>query len=112
MKSFRHINAMTIREAVRLLGKYRGMAKLIAGGTDLLCGLKDRIFVDYPEIIINLKTIKGLEKIAEDKKGLKIGSMVRLENIARSPIVKKRYKILSEASSSIQFGHCGFTSGT
>ncbi len=101
MKSFSHINARTVGEAIRFLRKYRGRAKLIAGGTDLLCALKDRIFVDYPEVIINLKTVKGLEKIEENKKGLKIGSMTRLEDIACSTIVNKRYKILSEAASSV-----------
>ena len=36
MKSFNHVNAKTVNEAVKLLKNYKGKAKLIAGGTDLL----------------------------------------------------------------------------
>ena len=36
MKTFKHIDVKTINKACRLLEEYRGKAKLIAGGTDLL----------------------------------------------------------------------------
>ena len=36
MKPFEHHNARSIEEAVRLLDKYDGKAKVNAGGTDLL----------------------------------------------------------------------------
>ena len=38
---FTHYNARTIREALDLLEKHRGKAKLNAGGTDLLGTLKE-----------------------------------------------------------------------
>ena len=63
MKPFVHHNARSIGEAVRLLAKYNGKAKVNAGGTDLLGVMRDRITVDYPEAVINLKTIEGLDYI-------------------------------------------------
>ena len=43
MKPFKYINARTVNEAVSLCKEYEGKAKLIAGGTDLLGELKDRV---------------------------------------------------------------------
>lgn len=97
MKPFNHINVKTVKEAIKLLQKYRGKAKLIAGGTDLLGTLKDRVLPNYPEAIINIKTIPGLDYIKEDTRGLKIGALVKLSDIAESPVVKEKYKILAEA---------------
>ena len=101
MKSFNHINAKTVNEAVGLPGKYKGKAKWIAGGTDLLGALKDRILPDYPAAIINIKTIPGLDYIQEDARGLKIGALTKLEDIVESPIVQEKYKVLAEATESV-----------
>jgi xanthine dehydrogenase YagS FAD-binding subunit len=101
MKSFKHIDAKSVNDACRLLNAYEGKAKLNAGGTDLLGILKDRIFEDYPEAIINVKTISGLDYIKEDARGLKIGALTTLSTIAGSPVVKERYKSLAEAAYSV-----------
>jgi hypothetical protein len=99
MKAFEHVDAGTVNEAVRSLQE--GKARLMAGGTDLLSTLKDRILPEYPETVVNIKTIPGLDEIKEDSKGLKIGALARLEAIAQSPIVKKKYSILAEAAKAV-----------
>jgi len=101
MKSFNHVDAKTVKEAVKLLKSNRGRAKLIAGGTDLLSTLKDKILPAYPETIVNIKTIPNLDYISEDGGGLKIGALARLEEIAKSPLVKKKYKLLAEAAEAV-----------
>ena len=101
MKSFNHVNAKTVKEAIRLLKNNRGRAKLIAGGTDLLGTLKDKILPTYPETIINIKTIPNLGYIREDDGGLKIGALAKLEAIAQSPIIKEKYKLLAEAAEAV-----------
>jgi xanthine dehydrogenase YagS FAD-binding subunit len=101
MRSFKHIDAKTVNEACRLLEKYEGKAKLIAGGIDLLGVLKDRILPDYPEALINLKTIHGLNYIKKDAKGLKIGALTTLADIAKTPMVKERYKVLADAAHAV-----------
>jgi NADPH-dependent glutamate synthase beta subunit-like oxidoreductase/CO/xanthine dehydrogenase FAD-binding subunit len=101
MKSFNHVDAKTVDEAVKLLKKYKGKAKLIAGGTDLLGTLKHRILPDYPEAIINMKKIPALDYIKEDGKGLKVGTMAKLADIAKSPTVKGKYKLLAEAAEAV-----------
>ena len=101
MKSFAHVNARTVAEAVRLLKRYKGRARLNAGGTDLLGILKDRILRDYPEAVINIKTISGLDYVREDSKGLKIGALSNLAGIAKSPGVRERYGMLAEAARAV-----------
>ena len=98
MKKFAHFNASTVEEAVSLLRRYDGKAHLIAGGTDLLGKMKDRILSTYPEALINLKTVSGLDSISEDEGMLKIGSLAILEDIAHNPIVKAKYGALAEAA--------------
>jgi xanthine dehydrogenase YagS FAD-binding subunit len=101
MRSFAHINAHTIEEVHSLLEKYKGKAVLNAGGTDLLGVLKDEILPDYPEVVINIKTITGLDSITENERGFTIGSLVKLSDIANSPLIKERYPVLAEAAHSV-----------
>ena len=101
MKAFKHVNATSVDEAISLMRSYKGKADLIAGGTDLLGALKDEILPDYPEAVINIKTIPGLDKIEEKKQGLKIGALTKLADVALHPLVKKQYSILSKAAESV-----------
>jgi NADPH-dependent glutamate synthase beta subunit-like oxidoreductase len=105
MKSFAHINARTLKEACTLLKKYDGKAAVNAGGTDLLAVFKDRILPNSPDVVINIKTIKGLKYIKEDKEGLRIGALTNLTELVKSPIVKQRYGVLFEAAKSVATPH-------
>ena len=98
MKNFTHFNASTVEEAVSLLRRYQGKANLIAGGTDLLGKMKDRILPGYPEALVNMKSIPGLDSIREEGGFLKIGPLSILEDIAHNPIVKSKYAALAEAA--------------
>jgi NADPH-dependent glutamate synthase beta subunit-like oxidoreductase/CO/xanthine dehydrogenase FAD-binding subunit len=98
MKKFAHINVTTLEEATKLLSRYNGRAQVIAGGTDLLGQMKDEILPEYPEVIVNIKTIPGLDYIKEERNTLKIGALTLLEDIAQSKVVKKNYATLAEAA--------------
>jgi xanthine dehydrogenase YagS FAD-binding subunit len=101
VKFFKHFNVTSVDEALSLLREYQGRAKLLAGGTDLLGSLKGDILPDYPEALINIKTIPGLDNIHENGKGLKIGPSAKLAEIARSPVIRNKYPVLSEAAESV-----------
>jgi xanthine dehydrogenase YagS FAD-binding subunit len=101
MKDFKHFNAVSVDEAVSLLKQFNGKAVVIAGGTDLLGTLKADILPEYPEALINIKTIPDLAAVQEDEDGLKAGALTRLVDIVRSPIIKERYGILAEAAESV-----------
>jgi len=101
MRSFTHINARTLEEACLLLDKYKGKAVLNAGGTDLLGVLKDEILPDYPGVVINIKTVSGLDGVTENDGGLTIGALVRLSDIVNSSLIKERYPALADAALSV-----------
>jgi len=98
MRKFVHLNARAVDEAVSVLQKYGAKARVIAGGTDLLGKMKDEILPTYPEVIINLKSIPGLDFIREEQGMLRIGALTRLEDIATDPVVCSKYKALADAA--------------
>jgi NADPH-dependent glutamate synthase beta subunit-like oxidoreductase len=98
LRKFKHVNAKTIDEAASVLAQYRDKACVIAGGTDLIGTLRFDILPEYPEAVVNLKRIPGLDYIKEEDGILKIGAMTRLEDIAVDPAIKKRYAALAEAA--------------
>ncbi|HTY82435.1 MAG TPA: FAD binding domain-containing protein, partial [Dehalococcoidales bacterium] len=98
LKKFRHINAKSLNEAVSILRKNHGKAWVTAGGTDILGTMRFEVLPDHPEVLINLKTIPGLDFIKEEDDVLKIGAVTRLEDIATNPIIKNRYSALAEAA--------------
>jgi len=101
MRTFKHINARTVHEATALLGKYKGKALLNAGGTEVLSILKGDYFSDFPEAIINIKTLSGLDYIKVEKGVLKIGALTKLTEIVKSPLLKDDCKALVEAAHSV-----------
>lgn len=101
MKSFIHINARTVAEACGYLRQYKGRAVLHAGGTDLLATLKAENLFQYPEAVINIKSITGLDLIEGGNEGLKIGATARLSHIIDSPLIRDHYPLLAEAAHSV-----------
>jgi NADPH-dependent glutamate synthase beta subunit-like oxidoreductase len=98
MKRFKHINAASVEEAASALETYGEKAQVIAGGTDILGQMKDNILPDFPGVLVNIKTIPGLEYIRRDGDTTVIGALTRLEDIARNDIVKRDYPALAEAA--------------
>ena len=105
MKEFIHVNAATLEEAVSVLSRYGGSARVISGGTDLLGQMKDAILPDYPEVIVNIKTIPNLDYIKEENGTLKIGPLTRIEDIARNKVLNQRYTALAEAAARLASPH-------
>jgi xanthine dehydrogenase YagS FAD-binding subunit len=101
MKTFQHYNARSMRQATALLAKYNGKARLNAGGTDLIGSLRDQCMAEYPEALINIKTIPNLEYIKAGRGGLRIGALTRLADVVRSPEIQQDYAMLAEATRSV-----------
>ena len=101
MRSFKHVNAQTVDEACALLADYKGKAILHAGGTELLSILKEEYLSNYPEAVINIKTLSGLDDVKEERGVLKIGALTKLSDITKSPLLKSRCKALVEAAHSV-----------
>ena len=96
MKPFKHINAASLDEAARALSD--GKTSLIAGGTDLLGTLKDNVLPDYPQTVLNIKSVPGLDYINEDDGMLKVGALTRLSDIAENETVNEKFTALAQAA--------------
>ena len=96
IKKFKHVDAGSIDEAASILKS--GNASATAGGTDILGAMRFEILPDYPEVLVNLKSIAGLDYIKEETGMLKIGALTRLEDIAKSDVVKAGYTALAQAA--------------
>jgi carbon-monoxide dehydrogenase medium subunit len=97
MKRFEYFAPKTLDEAVALLGRYNGRASLLAGGTDLLVEIKERIRL--PDYVINIKNIPGLDQLTyDDTAGLKIGALATVRAVETSPIVNRKYPGLAQAA--------------
>src|SRR4030042_3128316 len=89
----------TIEETIELLWQAEGKAKIIAGGTDLVIGLRNG--GQSPQSIIDITRIGELRKIEEKNGAVSIGAAVTHSKIANASLVKKYGKVLSEAASEI-----------
>lgn len=103
MKTFEHHDAASLDQALELLARYDGKARLMAGGSDLLGALKEGILPEHPQALINLKTIAGLDGIAEQDGGLIIGPLARLSAIIASPLVNGDWHLLAQAARTVAF---------
>ena len=99
MKHFKHMQASSADEAAHEAAK--GTAWVMAGGTDLLGTLKDEIFPEYPETVIDLKTIPDMDGIAEDGDNLRIGALAKLSDVAESDLVKTHAAALAQAAARV-----------
>lgn len=98
MRLFKHINAKTVEEAVSALAS--GKAVVNAGGTDLIGTLRFEVLRKemFPETLVNIKTIPGLDYIKEEGGALKLGAMTLLEDIAINSVIKNKWLALAEAA--------------
>ena len=97
MKSFEYLCPKSIPELVKVLSRYDGKARVLAGGTDLLVMMNQGRF--QPEYLVSLKNLPNLAYIREQKNGgVKMGSMTLLQEIESSPLIQKKYPLLSKAA--------------
>jgi len=89
----------SIEEAVGLLKEYGEEAQILAGGTDLIPKIKQRIL--EPKHLISLKAIQELACIEETADGLRIGALAKLRTIEVSPLINEKLPVLGEAARAI-----------
>jgi carbon-monoxide dehydrogenase medium subunit len=90
------INPATLRDA--LAAKARPNVIAVAGGTDILVRLHDRIDKPWPKLLV-LQGVKALSKIALHDDFVLVGPLVTFSEIESSSIIKKYAPQLAEAAS-------------
>jgi len=99
LKTFDYLAPKTVAEAASLLAEHKEEAKLIAGGTDLLVLMKDRVIM--PKYVIDLKPISALDFVKwDEEEGLTIGALTKVSAIANSDVIKEKCFSLYQAAES------------
>ncbi|HEY7068179.1 MAG TPA: FAD binding domain-containing protein [Chloroflexota bacterium] len=96
MKKFHHVYASSVREATSLLAEHGAKARVIAGGSDQLRWMKDRL--ETPEVLVNVSRIPDFERIEWREDGLHLGARTRVARLAADPLVQERYSVLAQAA--------------
>jgi len=99
MKHLRYIAPESLESAVKALTGEAGLARVMAGGTDLLVQLKSG--VTEPDLIVDIKRIGGLSKIAEEGGGYRIGAAVPSAMLGEHDGLRKLWPGVVEAASLI-----------
>ena len=90
-----------VDEAIALLARYGGEAKLLAGGQSLVPLLNFRL--TRPAALVDLNRVVGLSYIHEAADLVHIGAMTRQRAIEFSPVIRRRLPLLAEATTLV--GH-------
>src|SRR5450631_3873267 len=97
MKAFQYATALSTDSARDLEG---GHGAYIAGGNDLLGLLKDYL-VPAPDLLVNIKSLPGLNQIQSGDKTWTIGALVTVGEIERNAEIAKVFPGLRDAAMEI-----------
>lgn len=102
LPQFDYIVAQSLEEASNLLAEMGPVARVMAGGTDLIIPMKDHALKPEPQCLIDLKKLEELNYLEYDEKeGLKVGALTTLRTLEFSPLVRKVNPAISAAAKSI-----------
>jgi xanthine dehydrogenase YagS FAD-binding subunit len=87
---------VTLSQQARRDGKTSAFS---GGGSDLLALMKDRIVT--PDVLINLRSIQGLDQVKSTPTGIQIGGLITLDALSRQPAIRREYAVLAEAAESV-----------
>jgi xanthine dehydrogenase YagS FAD-binding subunit len=102
MKTFSNANPRDLPQVFTMIKQAQADGHSIAiagGGSDLLGMVKERIVA--PDVLINLKAIKGLDQVAQAGGGVNIGGLITLDTLSQHPIIRRQYAVLAEAAESV-----------
>ena len=98
MKSFAFYEPTTLAEASRLFAEEH--AQLLAGGTDLVIGMK--ALTETPQAVISLQKIPGLTGITTEADGsISIGAMTKVREVEVSAAIQQHHTALAEGAAEI-----------
>lgn len=100
MHDFVFLTPKSAEEASQLLGECGEDSRIIAGGTAMLLGMRQRML--SPSHLISLGKLDDLRQIEfEDGAGLSIGALARHADIANSPVIQKHFPMLASMASRV-----------
>lgn len=100
LPQFRLLRPRSVEEAVAYLAQHGGNIRVLAGGTDLIPSMRQKLF--EPEYVLDLRgvcALRGITPLAEG--GVVIGALTTLRAIERSQFLRQHYPVLTEAAATV-----------
>ena len=108
LPEFKLLRPKTLAEAVDALAKYNASSngadpsalKVVAGGTDLIPSLRQKLF--EPQYLLDIRHIaelRGIRPLPDG--GVEIGALTALSEIEHSDFLRQHYPVLTEAAATV-----------
>jgi len=100
LPEFKLLRPRSLEEAIAHLAKHPGAIRVIAGGTDLIPSMRQKLF--EPAYVLDLRHVAELKGIRERQgSGVEIGALTSLTAIEHSDVLRCRYPVLTEAAATV-----------
>jgi 4-hydroxybenzoyl-CoA reductase subunit beta len=100
LPQFRLLRPRVVDEGVAYLAKHAGNIRVLAGGTDLIPSMRQKLF--EPEYVLDLRGLGNLRGIRpHDDGGVEIGALTPLSTIEKSPYLRQHFEVLTEAAATV-----------
>jgi len=99
LPKFQYLEPRELEEALEMRALYGAQSALLAGGTDLLVRMKQRLM--KPSFLISLKNLRELSGIRIQGKEMLIGAGTPLKEVAGSALVNLHFPALAEAARAV-----------
>lgn len=100
LPDFNLLRPRTIEEAVCYLDRHSPDIRVLAGGTDLIPSMRQKLF--EPQYVLDLRGIAVLRGIrAQPDGGAEIGALTSIRSIERSEFLRQHFRVLTEAAATV-----------
>jgi 4-hydroxybenzoyl-CoA reductase subunit beta len=100
LPQFKVLRPRSFDDAIGHLDKHATNIRALAGGTDLIPSMRQKLF--EPEYILDLRAITALRGITPQSDGsVEIGALTTLRAIERSDFLRCHYPVLTEAAATV-----------
>jgi 4-hydroxybenzoyl-CoA reductase subunit beta len=100
LPQFRLLRPHSVREAVQHLAKHAGNIRVLAGGTDLIPSMRQKLF--EPEYVLDLRGVAELRGVRPQPDGaVEIGALTALSAIEKSDYLRRHFPVLTEAAATV-----------
>jgi len=99
LPKFNYLRPSKLSDAYSKLAEHKDEGMILAGGTDILMSMKQRI--KTPKYLVGLNNVDELNYISENGNEIRIGATTRLETIEKSALIHKYFPCLIAAAGKV-----------
>src|ERR1700722_10747357 len=100
LSPFRLLRPRSTDEAIAFLAAHSGHIRVLAGGTDLIPSMRQKLF--EPEYVLDLRGVTELRGIRpQSDSAVEIGALTTLSAIEKSSYLRRHFSVLTEAAATV-----------